>query len=152
MKTTLRTMVCVFAATLVGFSAQAREIDNEKTISTEQIQLGQALPKTVIIRIKAGTNEAEVLHSASALPANDSSKALVSTSSFVKLDKDGKMVGELDRDSSSSSWFFCYPYSYYPYYNYCGYNYYYAPYYSYYYSGYYYSYYGWPYYNSYCHW
>jgi len=152
MANTLRTMVCMLAVTLVGLTAQAREIDNEKTVSTEQIQLGQALPKTVVIRIKAGTNEAEVMHAATALPGAEASKALVSSSSFVKLDKNGKMIGELDRDGSSSSWYFCYPYSYYPYYGYYGYNYYYRPYYSYYYSGYYYSYYGWPYYNPYCAW
>lgn len=152
MTNTLRTLALVVMASLVGFSAQAREIDNEKTISTEQVQLGQALPKTVVVRVKAGTNETEVLHAATAIPNNETSKALVSSSSFVKMDKSGKMSGELDRDSSSSSWYFYYGYGYYPYYGYYGYNYYYRPYYSYYYSGYYYSYYGWPYYNSYCGW
>lgn len=150
MTTLLRQAMIALGAIAICWTANAREIDSEKTISTEQIQLGHDLPMTVVVRIKEGTNQVEVLHSKVALKADETSKFLVSTSTFVKLDNKGRMVGELDRDSSSSSWFFCYPYNYYPYYNYCGYNYLYAPYYGYAYGGYRYSYYGWPYSNPYC--
>lgn len=136
------------AALLVGFgTAQAGELDNEKTVTTEQINLAADLPATVVVRVKAGTNEVEVLHSKSELAADESSQALVSTSSFVKMDVKGKMTAsELDQDSSSSSWYFCFPsYNYYqPSYYYYGYQYSYSSYYSYYYSGYQYSYYRWP--------
>lgn len=151
MKITLRSLVFVLAASLTGFCAQAREIDNEKTVTTEQIQLGRDLPKTLVVRVKAGTNETAVMHANSALAADESSKSMVSTSSFIKLDSKGRMMGELDRDSSSSSWYFWYG-GYYPRYYYYGYNYSYYNYYSYYYGGYNYYYYGWPYYNPYCRW
>lgn len=157
MTNTLRAFILFVAASMVGFSAGAREIDNEKTISTEQIQLGQDLPRTTVIRMRAGTNEAEVFHSTAALPASDNVKALVSSSSYLNLDSNGRQLGELDRDGSSSAWYFYYPYyyypySYYPYYSYYGYRYAYVPYYSYSYYGYNYYYYGWPYYNPYCRW
>jgi hypothetical protein len=132
-----------------GVSAHAGELDNEKTVSTEQVQLGQALPKTVVIRTKVGSNQHEVLHLNHVLGKDKHTQQLISTSSFIKLDKQGKMAGELDHDSSSSSWYFSCPNYYYPQYYYGGYQYNYASYYSYYYAGYNYSYYGWPYYNSY---
>jgi len=87
-------------------SATAREIDNEKTVSTEQIQLAQALPKTLVVRRKTGTDQVEVLHLNQVLKVDEKSRQLVSTASFIKIDSNGKMVGELDRDSSSSSWAF----------------------------------------------
>jgi len=146
----LRSMLFVAIASTVGFTAEAREIDTEKTVSTEQIELGKDLPKTLVIRKKIGTNETEVMHSNLELGKDDATKQLVSTSSFIKVDKEGKMVGELDRDSSSSSWFFnCYNW-YYPSYYYYGFNYNYVSYYSYAYAGYSYAYYGWPYYNRWC--
>lgn len=84
----------------------AREIDNEQTVSTEQIKLGQALPKTLVVRTKVGTHESEVLHLNQVLPPDEKSHHLVSTGSFIKVDSNGKMIGELDRDSSRSSWAF----------------------------------------------
>jgi hypothetical protein len=150
---TLAVSALVFAFGLnFSLNLQARELDNEKTVSTEQVQLGQSLPKTVVIRTKAGTNQKEVLHSSAVLSKDNGTKLLVSTSSFVKLDKQGKMAGELDNDSSSSSWYFnCCSSGYYPQYYYGGYQYSYVAYYSYYYAGYNYSYYGWPYCNPYSH-
>lgn len=87
-------------------SAIAREIDREKTVTTEQIHLGQALPKTLVVRIKADTHQVEVLHLNQALKADPKNRQLISTSSFIKVNSKGRMVGELDRDSSSSSWGF----------------------------------------------
>ena len=145
------TKLLLAAALLVGFgTAQAGELDNEKTVTTEQISLAADLPATVVVRVKAGTNEVEVLHSNTELAADAATQALVSTSSFVKMDVKGqqnapKNATELDKDSSSSSWYFCFPtYNYYqPSYYYYGYQYSYQSYYSYYYSGYQYNYYRW---------
>lgn len=150
---TMRTLLLAASALVLAFglNARANELDNEKTVSTEQIQAAQALPKTVVVRIKAGTNQAEVLHINDALAKDEATKMMVSTSSFTKLDASGKMAGELDKDSSSSSWYFCCPNYYYPTYYYWGYQYTYVSYYSYYYAGYYYNYYGWPHCNPYAH-
>ena len=65
---------------------------------------------------------------------------------FAKANMNGKSKGELDRDSSSSSWYFsCDPWygSYYPTYYYYGYAYSYSYYYGYGYGGWSYSYYRW---------
>lgn len=156
----LRSLVFIIAAALIGLTAQAREIDTEKSITTEQIQLGQSLPRTTVVRIMTGASSAnsegpaEVFHSPVALPATEMTRNLVATSSFVKLDSTGR---ELDRDGSSSSWFFYYPNYwypnyYYPQYYYYGYQYAYVPYYNYYSYPYNYYYFGWPYYNPYCRW
>ncbi len=146
----------LFMAALVmalGVSAHAGELDKEQTFTTEQVELAKNLPATLVVRVKTATQEVEVLHSSKVIEPTEASKELVSTSSFEKIDVKGGMTGvsELDKDSSSSSWYFCFPnYNYYyPSYNYYGYNYSYSNYYSYYYAGYQYSYYSWPYYNNY---
>lgn len=86
--------------------AAAREIDSEQTVTTEQIQLGQTLPQTLVVRSRADGDQIEVLHLNEALRADENSRQLVSTASFIKVGSDGRMIGELDRDSSSSSWIF----------------------------------------------
>ena len=131
-----------------GVSAHANELDKETPVSTEQISLAKALPKTVIVRTKVGTNQREILQSKSLLKATAATKKSIASARFAKLDKNGHLAAnELDQDSSSSSWYFwCNPYGgYYPNYNYYGYNYAYALNYSYYYGGYHYAYYRWPY-------
>lgn len=134
---------------LGAFSAKAHELDKETTVSVEQVALAKALPRTVVVRVKAGTNEAEVLESKRLLKADTATKKTVATAKFKKLAKNGELAkSELDQDSSSSSWYFwCRPYGgyYYPTYYYYGYTYNYALAYNYYYGGYYYSYYVWPY-------
>ncbi len=151
LRSTLSASLLIATSLLVGAYSQAREIDGEKTVTTEQIQLGQSLPKTVVVRVKANTNQTEVFQVNKALKADESAKQLLSTSSYIKLDSKGKMKGELDRDRSSSSWHFHYPNYSGAYYYYYGYSYSYVPYYNYYYGGYNYYYYGWPYSNPYCH-
>ena len=89
-----------------GFVAQANELDNENQFSAEQLQIASALPKTIVIRVKVGTKQAEVLQSNEAFAKNAASQKLVSTSSFVKVDAAGKPLNELDRQSSTSSFGF----------------------------------------------
>lgn len=145
MRKILHGALCALTLIAVGWDAEARELDAEKTVSSEQIRLGRDLPKMLVVRVKKGSNQAEVLHSNVTLKADARVKRMLSTSSFIALDSNGRMLGELDRDSSKSSWFFSYPYSYYPSYGYCGYNYVYSPCMSYVYGGYSYWYYSWPY-------
>lgn len=130
-------LVAAFALT-IGFSAQSSELDNEASITNHQIQLSKDLPATVVVRVNAATDEIEVLHSEDELAADPSSLETLRDAEFVKIDKNAKIAGELDRDSSSSSWYFWFNYSnwYYPTYSYYGYNYGYTPYYSYNWGGY----------------
>lgn len=145
-------LIAFLAAGLTGFSANAGELDGEKTISTEQIQLAKYLPKTVVVRTKADGTSAEVVHLSNKLSTDEKTRDAINSLAFTKIDErghSGTAVSELDRDSSSSSWYFYYhshSHYYYPTYYYYGYWYNYSSYYSYYYSGYYYSYYGWPHY------
>lgn len=136
----------VALVTVTGLNVRADELDREKKVTTEQIQLASDLPKTVVIRVKDGSTRSEVLHTKRALPANEASHRFVSTSSFYKLSERGHSSGELDRDSSTSSWYFYCPTGWsYPTYYYYGYAYYYNPYYTYQWGGYRYSYYRWRY-------
>lgn len=145
MRNFLHGALCVLTMISASSGVQGRELDSEKTVSTEQARLSRDLPKMLVVRVKKGSTQAEVLHSNVILRADASVRKMLSTSSFVKLDRNGKMPGELDRNSSRSSWFFSYPYSYYPTYRYCGYNYVYSPCLTYAYGGYSYWYYSWPY-------
>lgn len=149
MRRVLFAIASLVSFSLLGLSAQAAsELDNEKTITTEQIELARNLPRTLVLRVKEGSKQAEVLHVNEKLTDNAATKKQLATATFIKLDSNGKMVGELDRDSSSSSWYFWCGYNnwYYPNYYYWGYRYNYSMYYGYYYGGYNYYYYGWPYY------
>ncbi len=134
---------------LSAFSAQAHELDKETPVSIEQVALAKDLPRTVVVRVKADTQEAEVFESNQLLTADVATKKALADAQFKKLTKEGELVkSELDQDSSTSSWYFwCRPfgYYYYPTYYYYGYTYSYALTYTYYYYGYYYSYYVWPY-------
>jgi hypothetical protein len=133
--------------------ALAGELDHEPLYPVKQIELAKDLPAVVVVRTKIGSKEAEVFHSPEKLAGVEATKKAVAAAKFIKIDKSGVQVGELDRESSSSSWYFyCHPgtysgypaYGYYPNYYYGGYNYQYAPYWAYNYGGYNYNYYGWP--------
>lgn len=141
--------VAALSVLVLGSSAFAHELDNDSSVSTDQVRLGQNLPKTVIVRTKVGTKQTEVLQLNHKLPAGAAAKALVAKAKFSKLDNKGRPMNELDQDSSASSWYFycppSYPGYYYPTYYYYNYTYAYMPYYGYYYGGYYYQYYSWPY-------
>jgi len=108
------------------------ELDNEKNvINAEQRALAQNLPATLVVRINKVDGSVSVLHSDKILTSADSSE--VSDASFVEMKATDTMQKELDKDSSTSGWYFYwYNYSYtYPSYYYYGYTYNYQSYYNY---------------------
>ena len=144
----LKFLVAAALVALLPIESQAQgELDNETTITAEQAQLAANLPATLVVRTNTATGAVEVMHSDVRLEANESSRAAVEAGRFTAMDVRGSMTGELDRDSSSSSWYFCYPnYNWhYPTYYYGGYSYGYSNYYNYGWGGWNYSYYNWGY-------
>ena len=136
----------LFATSLVGAAAQASELDSEAKVTNEQVALAKDLPATLVIRKNEATGEVQVMHSAAKLEASPATLAEVANGNFVKADAAQAATGELDQDSSRSSWYYCWNYGYnYPQYNYYGYSYNYNYYYGYNYSGWNYSYYRWNY-------
>ncbi len=139
----LSVLVAVFMA---GPVAHANELDNEAKVTNEQISFSKDLPATLVIRTNTATGEVQVMHSAAKLEAAAVSPAAIASAEFVKADSAQAAKGELDHDSSRSSWYYCYNYSWnYPQYYYYGYTYNYNYYYGYDYSGWNYSYYRWNY-------
>jgi hypothetical protein len=138
-------LATLLLASAVSFQSFAGELDNEKTVTNEQVQAAKDLPATLVIRVNNDTKAVEVLHSKALLPAEQASVEAISKQTFTKMDVKSGMTGELDRDSSKSSWYFCWPSFnwYYPSYSYYGYSYNYSSYYNYSYSNYSYYYYGW---------
>ena len=136
----------LFVTSLAGGLAQANELDNEAAVTNEQVALSKDLPATLVVRTNQATGEVQVMHSAVKLDASAASQAALNEAAFVKVDS-AQGSGELDRDSSRSSWYFCWNNAYsYPQYTYYGYSYNYSyNYYSYAYSGWNYTYYGWNY-------
>lgn len=127
-------------AFLATFSvAQASELDNENEVKNQQ-RFAADLPQTLVVRVAQDGTRA-VMHSNELL----SKDVKVDGAKFVEMKATDRMGSELDKDSSTSGWFFYWTnYSwYYPTYAYYGYNYYYQPYYNYYAYGYSYYYYRW---------
>lgn len=138
----------VATAALLTFSGnvQAQELDNEAQVTNEQIALSKDIPATLVVRTNEATGEVQILHSNAKLAGDASSTAAVAGAQFAKVDASAISNGELDKDSSSSSWYFCFNRSYsYPAYYYGGYNYSYNYYNSYNWGGWNYSYYRWNY-------
>ena len=141
-------IAAVAAALLLGPIAHAGELEDEKLITNEQMRLSAELPATLVVRTNAESGLTQVLNSRDALPVDEHLAGRLATRpGFVDIRLDEtKQAGELDQDSSQSSWYFCFPGSwYYPTYYYYGYAYAYSPYGSYYYGGYYYYFYRWSY-------
>ncbi|RYZ71000.1 MAG: hypothetical protein EOP05_12535 [Proteobacteria bacterium] len=133
---------------MVSFSGavQAQELDNEAQVTNEQIALSKDIPATLVVRTNPATGEVQVLHSNAKLAGDAASTAAVADANFAKVDASAISNGELDKDSSSSSWYFCFNRSYsYPAYYYGGYNYAYNYYSGYNWGGWNYSYYRWNY-------
>lgn len=146
-------LMAAAAATLalsVGFQAQATELDNEAQVTNEQISMSKEIPATLVVRTNPATGEVQVLHSQEKLAADQTSQTAVASAAasgqFAKVDASAIANGELDRDSSSSSWYFCFNRNWsYPVYYYNNYTYNYGWYGGYSYSGWNYSYYRWNY-------
>jgi hypothetical protein len=133
----------VFANTAL---AAPGELDRETPVSIEQARLAKDLPQTLVVRVNSATGETQVLHSKTLLAQDSASAQAVIGGKFTQLSKSQRPQNELDRDSSTSSWYFsCQPWygGYYPTYQYYGYSYSYSYYYGYAYAGWNYSYYRW---------
>jgi hypothetical protein len=140
------TLAALAAVLMVGSFAQANELDNEAQVTNETKALSKDLPQTLVVRSNSATGEVQVMHTQSRLAADASSLNIVADAQFTQADVNAQVPGggELDRDSSASSWYFCWNRGYsYPYYWYGGYNFSYSYYYGYNYSGWNYSYYRW---------
>lgn len=142
----LRALLAVAALVLgLGLSLSASaandELDNESKVTNEQSRLAQQLPGTLIVRTNRATGQSEVLPVTEALPAEASAQAIAleQNAEFKPFSQPG---GELDQDSSRSSWYF-YWNGYYPHCYYGGYNYYGYPYYNFGWGLYQYNYYRW---------
>lgn len=134
---------------LAGVQAQAQkhdqtgELDNESKVTNEQLKASKELPQTLVVRKNDVTGEVQVMHSAEKL-SGTADQSVVTSSNFVKVDASQVVTGELDQDSSRSSWYFCFNNGWnYPQYNYWGYNYNYNYYSGYSWGGWNYSYYRW---------
>ncbi len=148
-RTTLTAFVSLVFVSLAFMTAAhaAGELDNEATITNEQLRAGKELPATVVVRTHLSTGKVDVLHLNDQLPDGIGSQKRVvgRDADFRSIAANDRVLGELDADSSSSSWYFYfYNNSYmYPTYYYSGYTYRYYPYYNFNWSGYAYAYYRW---------
>lgn len=140
-------MTTLVSLTLVSFAHAAGELDNEASITNEQIRMSKELPSTVVVRTHLATGKVDVLHLSDRLPGDTGSQKRIvgRDADFQAIGAQDRVRGELDGDSSSSSWYFYfYNYNYvYPTYYYSGYTYRYYPYYNFHWSGYSYGYYRW---------
>lgn len=141
-------------STIAGYgqSAFANELDRESSVINEQSARAKDLPGTVVVRINDATGEASVLEVPERLAAdvNEAKSIAAMSSAFRAIPASGivefnSSTSELDRNSSTSSWYAWYNYGYYytPTYYYWGYTYSYSNYYSYNWYGYSYRWYRW---------
>lgn len=132
----------------------ASELDNESSVINEQSARAKDLPGTVVVRVNEATGEASVLEVSERLVADaldmKGAKAVASMDAeFRAIPASGILSSlksnELDRNSSSSSWYawYNYSYAYAPTYYYWGYTYAYTNYYAYNWYGYAYYWYRW---------
>ncbi len=153
-RTSVFAIAIALSATLTAMtsvSAHAGELDNEKAVTNQQVQLAKDLPATLVMRVDQKTGAIQALHSMTKLPADAQSVQGIAAQTFspvdVKTQVAGRPAGELDQSSSTSSWYFCFSnYNWFaPSYYYGGYNYGYTPYFNYGFGGYNYSFYSWNY-------
>ncbi len=128
--------------------ADGGELDHEGSVTNvDKKAAGAALPATIVVRTDTTNNTRAIIHTDNVLPADASSHALLNDAAFISVSATDRLAGqpknELDRDSSTNSWFFYFDQCnwYRPAFYYYGYNYFYTPYYSYNYGTYAYSYY-----------
>jgi hypothetical protein len=133
----------------INKAVASNELDQESRIINEQARRAKELPGTVVVRIQQQTGQASVLELTDRLEASaDSARLVADLAGFKSIPASGVQsppAGELDRNSSASSWYAFYNsgYFYAPTYYYWGYTFAYRSYYSYNWSGYAYYWYGW---------
>ena len=143
---TTRILTFVFATVLATIpfisAAHAGELDNESKVVNEEAMRAKDLPGTVVVRVDE-KGQASVLETSAALTQDEATKASLHSANFKPINSAGK--AELDRASSTSSWFAWFNVGYYyaPTYYYYGYSYAYSNCYQYNYWGYRYTWYRW---------
>lgn len=130
-------MAMTLAVPLISSQARASgELDHESGVTNVDKKAAAAtLPGTVVVRVNNKDQSRAVFTSHQILPADNSSQAIVNSASFTPVNATDKLAAsELDHDSSTDSWNFCfnygnwawptfYNYGYmYPYSQYYGYN------------------------------
>ena len=136
-------MVSLTTVSLHG--AFAGELDNENSAINADQRAQASLPGSVVVRVNTQDNSLAVLQSADKLKA----EPLTGDETFIPVQADQKIAAstqELNKDSSTDSWFYfngCNWYA--PSFYYGGFNYYYQPYFNYNFGGfnYYYYWYRW---------
>ncbi|MCM2281446.1 MAG: hypothetical protein NDI61_06325 [Bdellovibrionaceae bacterium] len=132
---------------LTSVASAASELDHEASVTNEQVRLAKELPTTVVVRTHLATGRVDILHVSDSLPGTSETQANVvnRNSAFEPITSQERVRGELDENSSTSSWYFYFYNSSYahPTYTYYGYTYRYFPYYNFWWGGYSYSYYRW---------
>ncbi len=85
----------------------AGELDNEKNVIEQAKKtLAKDLPAMVVVRINETTQNVEVFHSDSFIPKEESLSFAKTHGDVFKPLTEKQKRGELDSDSSRSSWFF----------------------------------------------
>ncbi len=118
------TLAALAAVLMLGSFAHANELDNEAQVTNETKALSKDLPQTLIVRTNPATGEVQTFQTSSRLAADASSLSLIANAKFAAADLNAQPGGgELDRNSSRSSWYPCWNGGWgYPYYWYGGYN------------------------------
>ncbi len=136
---------------LLGYNIPSFALDfaaDDVPNMSNMVNNARSLPGTIVVRHNRESNRLEVLHSRERLSGNLATVNSLASRSFVAVELNKPQRGELDRDTSRSSWFFSLginpffslnlgygPAAYYtPTYYYSGYAYNYMPYYYYYYG------------------
>lgn len=79
------------------------ELDNDRTVSNV-VQKPQALPATLVVRVDSRDQSVAVLHSKEFI--NSSDVAQVINKEFQPMNTEQVALNELDKDSSTSGWYF----------------------------------------------
>jgi hypothetical protein len=109
MSSTILKGLSVLLIAIAAIVANAGELDSENGITNKQAQIAESLPGSVIVRVEQATGRVAVLHADQKLETDAASVSqVVNSKEFVQMDVKGNMTGELDRDSSRSSWYFCF--------------------------------------------
>ena len=92
--------------TVFQFPALAQNLSESFSTADRVASMARDLPATVVVRHNHETNEFEVYHSKDNLAASESAIMALASKPFESTKINTPVRGELDRDTSRSSWFF----------------------------------------------
>lgn len=156
MKALIYLVVALTGYSSPSFSAVMDFAAAERVNAERLNEARRNLPGTIVVRHNPTTGVVEILRTPEVLPGNAATVNAIANRNFVRIETNKPVRGELDRDTSRSSWFYIgfgnpfyygygynnfyygnfpfnnYNYGYYPYYPTYSYNNFYYPYYGYY--------------------